>query len=1054
MGSESVLTWIKKVLSSETLAVADLSEAWNDGVLFCEVVNCLAPDAGLCTPTDDRKSNILLAFEKAEEVLGFAPCAETAEDIIATDPVPEESVLSFLYALADELSPTLDEFELGDPSSASSSKRAAARERRTYSSASRRSPSPYRCKGVSESVLLEQQRASLPEAPCTLNSGQGLCATLRDDAFAEDDTLAANIQEKHDQQCEDRDEQPTKPDSGIGETEGSPVLMARGDESSSDVAVASSVDEKEARTAVSEKDDDQDASSRKAETTASDQTVESVTGKETDKPAHGVVDSSVDEKEARTAVSEKDDDQDASSRKAETTASDQTVESVTGKETDKPAHGVVDSSVDEKEARTAVSEKDDDQDASSRKAETTASDQTVESVTGKETDKPAHGVVDSSVDEKEARTAVSEKDGDQDASSRKAETTASDQTVESVTGKETDKPAHCVVDTENIDGASDQVHAQSREDGEPAADLVSSTCSKKAQTATEDKPPESSTEHTPSASTLDVHVKSGTPNKPARKSSTSPLRSTFDAGHPLNIAAAMITKPSTIASGQPADTSSSCNTGVKSERSAPGSADTSDTGGELTDTATPQEAGAKKKLPPSASMRKKNRAPNPVVPKPEDLDAAIRPHESVPEGCCNMCGERIFEIEKLELEGVAIHRKCLRCHICKKPLQMQTYEVFSNRFTCSHHYRMMRLRIQASVAQADSGAVQSLETSQSFCQDIQKLKDEMNIRGGSRRKRTAPLPPKAGVVLAQRSTSLVTEAEIALVAEKKENSMQRRSTKKKRAPLPPKQRSTTVFYVAPSEDESISESAPTSLSMDPAPAATPAAPVNRRMKPKAPPAPDVCRRHRQHIVDECELSMSELNAKLEQLDRDQRVLEEVAAEVEDRLSSTSSFAEQHAGLVKKLNVLKSKKKALVADENFYVYQRMDLELINERTHLEGLIQELMSKDEADKTDEDRAHEEALVNELVAVVEERNRLLTCLEEDPDEDTEVAGEKGAASKMDKAKAKKELKEKKEREKRLEKERKEKAKQELKEQKEREKLAKKGEAPLPNVWKSSAK
>eukprot|EP00117_Sycon_ciliatum_P019620 scpid46396/ scgid17731/ len=950
MGSESVLTWIKKVLSSETLAVADLSEAWNDGVLFCEVVNCLAPDAGLCTPTDDRKSNILLAFEKAEEVLGFAPCAETAEDIIATDPVPEESVLSFLYALADELSPTLDEFELGDPSSASSSKRAAARERRTYSSASRRSPSPYRCKGVSESVLLEQQRASLPEAPCTLNSGQGLCATLRDDAFAEDDTLAANIQEKHDQQCEDRDEQPTKPDSGIGKTEASPVLMARGDESSSDVAVASSVDEKEARTAVSEKDDDQDASSRKAETTASDQTVESVTGKETDKPAHGVVDSSVDEKEARTAVSEKDDDQDASSRKAETTASDQT--------------------------------------------------------------------------------------------------------VESVTGKETDKPAHCVVDTENIDGASDQVHAQSREDGEPAADLVSSTCSKKAQTATEDKPPESSTEHTPSASTLDVHVKSGTPNKPARKSSTSPLRSTFDAGHPLNIAAAMITKPSTIASGQPADTSSSCNTGVKSERSAPGSADTSDTGGELTDTATPQEAGAKKKLPPSASMRKKNRAPNPVVPKPEDLDAAIRPHESVPEGCCNMCGERIFEIEKLELEGVAIHRKCLRCHICKKPLQMQTYEVFSNRFTCSHHYRMMRLRIQASVAQADSGAVQSLETSQSFCQDIQKLKDEMNIRGGSRRKRTAPLPPKAGVVLAQRSTSLVTEAEIALVAEKKENSVQRRSTKKKRAPLPPKQRSTTVFYVAPSEDESISESAPTSLSMDPAPAATPAAPVNRRMKPKAPPAPDVCRRHRQHIVDECELSMSELNAKLEQLDRDQRVLEEVAAEVEDRLSSTSSFAEQHAGLVKKLNVLKSKKKALVADENFYVYQRMDLELINERTHLEGLIQELMSKDEADKTDEDRAHEEALVNELVAVVEERNRLLTCLEEDPDEDTEVAGEKGAASKMDKAKAKKELKEKKEREKRLEKERKEKAKQELKEQKEREKLAKKGEAPLPNVWKSSAK
>lgn len=60
-----------------------------------------------------------------------------------------------------------------------------------------------------------------------------------------------------------------------------------------------------------------------------------------------------------------------------------------------------------------------------------------------------------------------------------------------------------------------------------------------------------------------------------------------------------------------------------------------------------------------------------------------------------------------------------------------------------------------------------------------------------------------------------------------------------------------------------------------------------------------------------------------------------------------------------------------------MYQVRDLELIEQHDELEAEIRYRMSQDEAGKTDLQRLEEEAMISELVELVERRDQLLWAL-----------------------------------------------------------------------------
>ena len=60
-----------------------------------------------------------------------------------------------------------------------------------------------------------------------------------------------------------------------------------------------------------------------------------------------------------------------------------------------------------------------------------------------------------------------------------------------------------------------------------------------------------------------------------------------------------------------------------------------------------------------------------------------------------------------------------------------------------------------------------------------------------------------------------------------------------------------------------------------------------------------------------------------------------------------------------------------------MYQVKDLELIEQHDDLETQIRERLSRGDAGKSDMERLEEEAMINELVELVERRDQLLWAL-----------------------------------------------------------------------------
>ena len=57
-----------------------------------------------------------------------------------------------------------------------------------------------------------------------------------------------------------------------------------------------------------------------------------------------------------------------------------------------------------------------------------------------------------------------------------------------------------------------------------------------------------------------------------------------------------------------------------------------------------------------------------------------------------------------------------------------------------------------------------------------------------------------------------------------------------------------------------------------------------------------------------------------------------------------------------------------------MYQVRDLELIEQHNELQAEIRRRLAMDDAEKTEEERVEEEAMISELVELVEKRDRLL--------------------------------------------------------------------------------
>ena len=168
----------------------------------------------------------------------------------------------------------------------------------------------------------------------------------------------------------------------------------------------------------------------------------------------------------------------------------------------------------------------------------------------------------------------------------------------------------------------------------------------------------------------------------------------------------------------------------------------------------------------------------------------------------------------------------------------------------------------------------------SIKEEVQKLKDELNIRAGSiKRKRTAPLPPSATApsvppaVLPYRSTPspggspLLSHRPTGSGTSSPASSVK---NPKKRAPLPPSNLTGAKPPVSRSASQPVVQ--------------------QQRCKPKAPPPPAVRQRHSQRVINEETLSLGEIDRKLSELDVQQQVLEEVAAQLENVMSEGRKLA--------------------------------------------------------------------------------------------------------------------------------------------------------------------
>ncbi|XP_064616529.1 LOW QUALITY PROTEIN: protein-methionine sulfoxide oxidase mical3b-like [Liolophura sinensis] len=127
----------------------------------------------------------------------------------------------------------------------------------------------------------------------------------------------------------------------------------------------------------------------------------------------------------------------------------------------------------------------------------------------------------------------------------------------------------------------------------------------------------------------------------------------------------------------------------------------------------------------------------------------------------------------------------------------------------------------------------------------------------------------------------------------------------------------------------------------------------------------------------------EIQRRLEEVDVKQRELEERGVKVEQSIRSEGAEAApspEASDLLEEWLNLVHEKNALVRYESELMVQAKELELEDRQSRLEQELREKMAHSDKNKTNEDIAAEQAILNELLEVVEERDNLVAMLEEE--------------------------------------------------------------------------
>ncbi|KAM9346538.1 MICAL-like protein 1 [Symphorus nematophorus] len=127
------------------------------------------------------------------------------------------------------------------------------------------------------------------------------------------------------------------------------------------------------------------------------------------------------------------------------------------------------------------------------------------------------------------------------------------------------------------------------------------------------------------------------------------------------------------------------------------------------------------------------------------------------------------------------------------------------------------------------------------------------------------------------------------------------------------------------------------------------------------------------------ISTEDLQAEMRELDKHLEEIEQRGVELERNLRDSKNDKEQEQMLMEWFSLI-HERHVLVRRETELVYLAKQQKLEERQADVEYEIRCLLNKPESDWSLEDRSQEQQLMDELVAIIEQRNQIISCLDQD--------------------------------------------------------------------------
>lgn len=344
---------------------------------------------------------------------------------------------------------------------------------------------------------------------------------------------------------------------------------------------------------------------------------------------------------------------------------------------------------------------------------------------------------------------------------------------------------------------------------------------------------------------------------------------------------------------------------------------------------------------------------------------------------CESCGQRVFLMERLGVENRVFHRTCFKCCTCHCKLKAGSYEydALSDKFYCRQHYREALRSQTITRAMAEKGLVQPPK-------EAKKTKTASKESPSQLQPLTRPSPPRPYTGPPVRALSSDNSA--VANGSMPPTSVQTPPTNGG-SPIPSKpprrkKHVTSTESVSGDQNRAGEESEASQpeakgvnrASIRPKRVAPPrpSHPPSLRNRPSS-PAMEQARRRR--------VRLGQLRQELAKLENTQSSVETRGVEIERQLRGKDDIDEDDTLMMEWFEMVQEKTK-LVRRESELVYELRDLELIEQHDQLEAEIRKRLAKDSTKKSERELVEEDAMVNELVVLVEKRNKLVWDLHEE--------------------------------------------------------------------------